>query len=212
MSNRRIVKTGFSGVYAMVADEQSDSQLLQKARALRQQGDYREAIEAYREVLTDDRDCIEALNEVGLIHVIIGEQKLAEVAFDLAISISPHDFRAHSNKAEAFLTLGRFEDALEAAEEGITLSPECAELWEKKARALESMTRIDEAIDAYNEAIKYDSGNPEAWKALALCLDAQEKWTEVARAYRIAADLHEKRGESKEAESCKKFAELAESS
>jgi len=196
----------------MVSGEQSHIHLLEKARALRQQGDYREAIEVYREVLNADRDCLEALNEVGLIHVIIGEQTLAEVAFDLAISISPYDFRAYSNKAEAFLTLDRFEEALEAAEEGLKLSPECAELWEKKAQALESMTRIDEAIDAYNEAIKYDSENPETWKALALCLDAQEKWTEVARAYRIAAELHEKRGESKEAESCEKFAGFAEKS
>jgi tetratricopeptide (TPR) repeat protein len=195
----------------MASDEQSD-RLLQKARALRQQGDYREAIEVYREVLNMDRESLEALNEVGLIHVIIGEQTLAEVAFDLAISISPYDFRAHSNKAEAHLTLGRFEEALEVAHTGLKLSPECAELWEKKARALESMMKIDEAIDAYNEAIKYDSENPETWKALALCLDAQEKWTEVARAYRIAAELHERRGESKEAESCEKFAGFAESS
>jgi len=196
----------------MVSDEQSDSQLLQRARALRKEGDYREAIEVYRKVLDADRNCLEALNEVGLIHVIIGEQNLAEVAFDLAISISPYDFRAHSNKAEAFLTLGRFEEALEAAEGGLKLSAESADLWEKKARALESMMKIDEAIDAYNQSIKYDSENPETWKALALCLDALEKWTEVARAYRIAAELHEKRGESKEAESCEKFADFAESS
>ena len=72
--------------------------------------------------------------------------------------------------------------------------------------------RIDDAIAAYQESIKYDSENPKTWKALALCLDAQEKWTEVARAYRIAGALHEKRGETQDAESCFKFAEFAEKS
>jgi tetratricopeptide (TPR) repeat protein len=85
-------------------------------------------------------------------------------------------------------------------------------LWEKKARALESLLRINEAIDAYNESIKYDSNNPETWKALALCLDAQENWPAVARAYRIAGGLHQKRGENQDAESCLKFAEMAEKS
>jgi len=44
-------------------------------------------------------------------------------------------------------------------------------------------------------------------------LDAQEKWAAVARAYRIAANLHsKKRGEMQDAESCEKFAQMAERS
>ncbi len=81
-----------------------------------------------------------------------------------------------------------------------------------KARALESQLRVDEAIEAYNEALKYDSSDPETWKSLALCLDAKERWSEVARAYRIAASLHKRKGEMSDAESCLKFADLAERS
>ena len=69
-----------------------------------------------------------------------------------------------------------------------------------------------DAIAAYNQALLNDSGDPETWKALALCLDAQEKWAAVARAYRIAAGLHSKRGEMQDADSCEKFAEMAERS
>jgi tetratricopeptide (TPR) repeat protein len=149
---------------------------------------------------------------MGLTHVHIGEQNEAIVAFDLAISISERDPRAHSNKAEAYLTLGSFEEAKIVADEGLTHAPESAELWAQKARALESLLKIDEAIEAYNESIKYDSCNPETWKALALCLDAQENWPAVARAYRIAGGLHQKLGENQDAESCFKFAEMAEKS
>ncbi|MGQ4912331.1 MAG: tetratricopeptide repeat protein [Candidatus Thorarchaeota archaeon] len=187
-------------------------QWLSKARTLRQQGQNKKSIEAYRKVLQLEPNNLDALNEVGLVHIHIGEQQDAVVVFDYAIDVSASDYRAHSNKAEAQLTLGAFEEALAAAETGLKYAPDNAELWIKKARALESLFRIPEAIEAYNEALKHDSSNPESWKALALCYDAQENWPAVARAYRIAAGLHEKRGEAQEAESCMKFAELAEKS
>ena len=99
---------------------------------------------------------------------------------------------------------------METADVGLKQCPTSAELWVKKARSLESELKIDGAIAAYNEAITHESDNPETWKALALCLDAQAKWDEVARAYRIAGSLHQKRGELADAESCFKFAEMAE--
>lgn len=205
-----MIKTRSSGQLTMSQDGQTFDQRIARARSLRQQGQNKKAIEAYRSALQLNPDDLDALNEMGLTHIHIGEQNEAMVAFDLAISISETDPRAHSNKAEAYLTLGSFEEANKVADEGLQHVPENADLWEKKARALESLLRIDEAIKAYNNAIKYDSSNPETWKALALCLDAQENWPAVARAYRIAGGLHQKRGEEADAESCLKFAEMAE--
>ncbi|MHA1493807.1 MAG: tetratricopeptide repeat protein [Candidatus Thorarchaeota archaeon] len=134
------------------------------------------------------------------------------MAFDLAIDIAPKDFRGHSNKAEAYLTIGEFEAAITVANRGLKEIPESSEIWIKKARALESLLQIEDAVASYNQALLHDSGNPETWKALALCLDAQEKWEAVARAYRIAAGLHSKRGEMQDADSCEKFAQMAERS
>lgn len=196
----------------MSQDGQTAEHLLSKARSLRRQGQNKKAIEAYREILQQTPENLDALNEMGLSHIHIGEQTEAIIVFDIAISFAPYDFRGHSNKVEAYLTLGSFEDAIETADTGIELAPENAELWSKKARALESLLKIDEAIEAYNTALKYESNDPETWKALALCFDAQEKWPAVARAYRIAAGLHKKRGETQDADSCYKFAEMAEKS
>lgn len=193
----------------MSSVDQSFKQLISKARLLKQQGQNKKAIEAYRAALEQDESNIDALNEMGLVHVHIGEQALAIVAFDLAISVAPKDPRAYSNKTEAYLTTANYEEALNTAKEGLKIVDDDALLWTKKARALESMMRIDQAVVAYKEALKLDSENPETWKALALCMDALEMWDEVARAYEIAASLHERRGENQEAESCLKFAEFA---
>ena len=133
----------------MSQDEQTFNQRIARARSLRQQGQNKKAIEAYRNALQLSPDSLEALNEMGLTHIHIGEQNEAIIAFDLAISISEEDPRAHSNKAEAYLTLGSFEEAREVAEEGLKHAPTSAELWAKKARALESLLKIDEAIEEY---------------------------------------------------------------
>jgi tetratricopeptide (TPR) repeat protein len=212
MFNRTSIKTVRLGADTMSSGDQSFDQLLSKARFLKQQGQNKKSIEVYRQALEMDESNIDALNEMGLVHILIGEQTLAIVAFDLAISVTPDDSRAYSNKAEAYLTMGSFEEALGVATEGLKNVSDNADLWTKKARSLESLFKIDEAIVAYNEALKLDSEDPEIWKALALCMDALEMWDEVARAYEIAAALHEKRGESQDAESCLKFAELAKRS
>ncbi len=207
-----MIKTNFSPEDIMSLDGLSVDELITKARTLRQQGQNKKAIEAFRKVLEQEPDNLDILNEIGLAHIHIGEQSDAIIVFDLVISIAPNDYRGYSNKAEAYLTIGEFETANTVADASLKLLPKNSEIWTKKARALESLLQIEDAIAAYNQALLNDSGNPETWKALALCLDAQEKWAAVARAYRIAAGLHTKRGEMQDADSCEKFAQMAERS
>ncbi|MHA2359988.1 MAG: tetratricopeptide repeat protein, partial [Candidatus Thorarchaeota archaeon] len=102
----------------MSHDGQSIDELLSKARLFKQQGQNKKAVEAYRAVLQVTPDNIDALNEMGLTHIHIGEQNEAIIAFDLAISFAPYDYKGHSNKAEAYLTLGAFEDAKLIADAG----------------------------------------------------------------------------------------------
>ncbi len=196
----------------MSSDGQAFKELVASARLLRQKGETKKAILQFQKALQVRPDAVDVMNELGLAHIHIGEQSEALIVFDTALDIKPDDEKAHLNKAEAFLSIGSFEEALKAAEAGLNHVPTSAGLYSKKGRALESLLKIQDAIDAFNESLKYDSENPETWKALALCLDAQAKWSEVARAYRIAATLHRKRGEIRDAESCAKFAEMAENS
>ena len=207
-----MIKTDYTAEDTMSLDGLSVAELISKARTFRQQGQNKKAIETFQKVLEKEPENLDILNEMGMAHIHIGEQSDAIIVFDLAISIAPKDYRGHSNKAEAYLTIGEFEAANAAADAGLKILPKNSEIWTKKARALESLLQIEDAIAAYNQALLNDSGDPETWKALALCLDAQEKWAAVARAYRIAAGLHAKRGEMQDADSCEKFAQMAERS
>ncbi len=137
----------------MSLDGLSVDELITKAKSFRLQGMNKKAIEAFRKVLEHQPDNLDILNEIGLAHIQIGEQSDAIIIFDLVISIAPKDYRGHSNKAEAYLTLGEFQTANTIADTGLKMIPDSAEIWTKKARALESLLKMQEAIDAYNEAL-----------------------------------------------------------
>jgi len=117
--------------------EQSVEEMLSRARILRQKGENKKAIAAYKEVLEAYPDCVDALNEMGLIKIKIGEQDAAIEDFNRAIALRPDDPRAYSNRAEAFLTVGAFEEALDAAKNSL-LDIETDVLWFQNGMKVES--------------------------------------------------------------------------
>ena len=54
----------------MSQDEQTFDQRIARARTLRQQGQNKKAIDAYRSALQLDPDNLDALNEMGLAHTV----------------------------------------------------------------------------------------------------------------------------------------------
>jgi len=124
VSDRTIIKTDLFSMTLMSLDGLSVDELITKATTLRQQGSNKKAIEVYRKVLEQQPENLDILNAMGLAHIHIGEQSDAIIVFDLVISIAPKDYRGHSHKAEAYLTIGDFDTANTIADEGLKLIPD----------------------------------------------------------------------------------------
>ncbi len=103
---------------------QTADEWLAQARRLRLQGQNKKAIQAFKKALELDPNNVDALNEMGLTHVMIGEQSEAIAVYDMAIALRPDDPRAYINKAEAYLSTGSFPEAFSAAEEGLARHPQ----------------------------------------------------------------------------------------
>jgi tetratricopeptide (TPR) repeat protein len=65
-----------------------------------------------------------------------------------------------SRHALALLTLGRYGDALTAAEAGLELYPDLAVLWLRKGQALGGLGRHEEAAQAFREALEINPFDP----------------------------------------------------
>jgi tetratricopeptide (TPR) repeat protein len=79
--------------------------------------------------------------------------------YSRAISLDPTNAIYYSNRAQAYIDIQKFEDALSDANMAIQLKPDYFKAYNKKASALISMGRFDEAVIAIDEYEKVDKAN-----------------------------------------------------
>ena len=119
-----------------------DPALVDGARALRMR-DFDSGIRLTLEGLAgviDPKSRAAALNNLCAGYVGARQYKLAIQACDASLEIRPLNWRAHSNRALAYLGQGRFAEAREDVEAGLRVAPGASALQEvaKRLQALEA--------------------------------------------------------------------------
>jgi len=154
-----------------------------KGLALKEQGKYDEAIQAYDEAIRLDPNYAEAWYKKG--NALIGQGKYDEAiqAYDEAIRLDPNYAKAWYNKGTALYSQGKYDEAIEAYDEAIRLDPKLAEPWDNKGSALAHQGKYDEAIQAYDEAIRLDPNDAKTWNNKGVSLEDQGKYDEAIEAY-----------------------------
>ena len=79
--------------------------------------------------------------------------------FTKAIELNPEDAGAYIRRGDAFIYLGRFEEAISNFDEAIKLNPEDAAAYSHRGAALIFLDRLEEAIADYDKANEL---NPES--------------------------------------------------
>jgi len=92
------------------------------------------------------------------------------VEFDQALSVVPGHPVAHYNRSLALYELGRYADAIAAADAVVAIMPQHSGAWLTRGRALAALNRLDEALDSYGRAVasRKDFADAEFMAALAL--------------------------------------------
>jgi len=76
------------------------------------------------------------------------------------LKINPGLAEAWTNKGNALIVLGKYEEALKTYEEAIKANPTVWETWLNKGVLLNNMNLLDEAIVAFNEGDPTESQGP----------------------------------------------------
>ncbi len=108
---------------------------------------------------------------LGLIHSILGNHKLALEAYDLALKIKPNDAEALVNKGSTYNDIKNYVLALEILECVIKIRPDIPVAWFNKGLALNNLNSYQESINSYNEAIKLAPNYYEAWSNKSIPLN-----------------------------------------
>ncbi len=121
--------------------------------ALLAQGNARDAITHYEEVLRIHPDDAQTHGNLGAALVKLGRPQEAIQHCEEAIRLKPDDPEAHYNLGIALRQADRLQEAMEQWEQVLRLKPDEVDAHYNLGLALEKMGRSAEAIDHYKQAL-----------------------------------------------------------
>lgn len=149
-----------------------------QAVSLHREGRLAEAESAYRVVLLQQPNHVEALHLLGLVLHRCGRSADGLSLMDRALAIEPTLAPAWSNRSLALRALGRLPEAAQSLERALALRPELTEAWLNLARLRLALGAREAAIEAAREAARR---GPEGLRLLAALLCEAGRWAEAGQ-------------------------------
>lgn len=109
--------------------------------------------------------------------------------YETAIKVAPDFARAHMNRGNILLALGKAEDALNAYLKALEIEPDYAAAHYNSGNANATLNRHDAACAAYKKAIELDPGFTDAYVALGCAFEELGQIDEAEASYRKALEI-----------------------
>ncbi len=142
--------------------------------------------EARAIVATTPTDCHPCMIARGRIEAMAGRAEISDRLFAAAAGLAPSLPAAHQAWAEAKLTRGDLDGAVEAAREARRRGPRWAEPWKTEGDALARKGDHAGAVRAYEQAAERAPACPELHQAWAASLDRLGRKDEAAEKRKLA--------------------------
>ncbi len=133
---------------------------LQAALALHQSERLAEAEAAYRRILEQTPDEVQALRFLGVLLCQTNRYAEAVTVLNRAVALDAGDAGTMSNLGVALTALKRYEEAVARLEEAARLTPTASDVWYNLARARRGTGRLVEALAAYERALALQPDDP----------------------------------------------------
>ncbi|MBI2379778.1 MAG: tetratricopeptide repeat protein [Gammaproteobacteria bacterium] len=130
-----------------------------EALALHRGGDFAQAEAAYRQLLEQDADDVNALHFLGVLHHQTGRGEAAVNLIRQALELAPDYRDAWNNLGNILKEQGRYAEAEEAYRQTLELAPEHADAWNNLGVVLRAQELDLDAIDAFKRAAELEPNN-----------------------------------------------------
>ena len=127
--------------------------LLERAVARHQAGDFVTATRLYLEILQREPRHFEALHRLGVARAQAGDAAAAVRHLTAAIAVNPQSAEAHVHLAHARMAAGETEAALGLYDQALALRQEYPEALYSRGNALQALQRHAEAVQCYDRAL-----------------------------------------------------------
>lgn len=171
---------------AQPATSQSLPLALQHHRA----GRLQDAEALYREILARNPGCVDALHQLGVIALQVGQDAIAVDLIGRAAVLAPAVPAIHSNLGEAYRRSGRLNEAVASFRHALVLQPNFTDALHNLANTLAIQGRLDEALACGRRALALNPSFATTHNTLGSILREQGRSGEALACFQQALALN----------------------
>jgi len=112
--------------------------------------------------------------------------------YNKSLEIDPEDFKAWTNKGNAFMELKEHEKAIESYDKALEINPQFTTAWYNKGIALAELRKYQKAIESYDAGLKIGPNNAKMWNNKGIILTKLGKYQEALECYENALKIDSK--------------------
>ena len=124
------------------------------------------AEEAYKSILKDEPDNVDALRLLGILATKGGKYKIAEQLFIRAIKLAPSYSLLWRNISLVYRLSGQLDKAKKSMDNILALDPKNSSVWADYGTVLVMMAKYKDAIVAYSRCVSIKPDSPRAYLSL----------------------------------------------
>ena len=121
---------------------------------------YRKAEDAFKKVLMEDENNIDALRFMGILAFKSGNHDIAEAVLTKALKLDPTYSLVWANLAQVFSVTGQLDKAKKSFKNILNMNPKNGLIWAEYGTVLTKLANYREGRDAYLKALEFKPDSP----------------------------------------------------
>ncbi len=121
---------------------------------------YRKAEDAFKKLLNEDENNIDALRFMGILAFKSGNHDIAEAVLTKALRLDPTYSLVWANLAQVYSVTGQLDKAKKSFKNILNMEPRNGLIWAEYGTVLTKLANYEESKDAYLKALNFKSDSP----------------------------------------------------
>ena len=127
---------------------------------------FRKAESAFKKILVEDENNIDALRFMGILAFKSGNHDIAEAMFTRALQVDPTYTLVWANLAQVFSVTGQLDKAKKSFKNILNMEPKNGLIWAEYGTVMTKLARYSDGKDAYLKALKFKPNSPRVYLSL----------------------------------------------
>ena len=127
---------------------------------------FRKAENAFKKILIEDENNIDALRFMGILAFKSGNHDIAEAMFTRALNVDPTYTLVWANLAQVFSVTGQLDKAKKSFKNILNMEPKNGLIWAEYGTVLTKLARYSEGKNAYLKALEFKPNSPRVYLSL----------------------------------------------